>query len=505
MTESLEKDNLSSAEPADDNGEKKNDRGSNSYRSILKGTSVFGGVQLFQIIVNLIRGKFVALFLGPAGMGVSSLFASSAQTLQQLSSLGLNLAIVKDVAVAKDDPESMRSAMAVVRRLVSGTALLGALICFLFAGVLSRFTFGSDDYTWQFMLLSVMIFLTVAGQGYLSVLQGLHEVKRISRASIVGSLTGLVAGVPLYALFGTAGIVPAMVILALSTFICYIHGVRKAIPGERSRFEWQSHGRIARRLVALGLILMASDLIGAGCNYLVNLYIRTQGELTDVGLFQAANSVTNQYAGVVFTAMMLDFFPRLSAAASDNGQVRMIVNRQLEIVALIATPLVCLLILSSPLVIRILLTESFLPILPLMRWLGVGVLLKALMFPLGYITFAKENRRLFFWLEGVAGNLLFLLLSCGFYHFFGLIGLGYSLIIDCSLCFIIYYLVNARLYGYSMNRASTLESLVALLLGGSCFACSLITAPAVSYSLMSLISLLAILRSVRALRRRLRS
>ena len=44
----------------------------NSYRSILKGTSVFGGVQVFQILINMVRGKFVALFLGPDGMGVSA-------------------------------------------------------------------------------------------------------------------------------------------------------------------------------------------------------------------------------------------------------------------------------------------------------------------------------------------------------------------------------------------------------------------------------------------------
>ena len=59
--------------------EEKKDK--NSYRSILKGTSIFGGVQIFQIAVNLIRGKFVAMFLGPTGMGISSLFNSSGQKI----------------------------------------------------------------------------------------------------------------------------------------------------------------------------------------------------------------------------------------------------------------------------------------------------------------------------------------------------------------------------------------------------------------------------------------
>ena len=59
---------------------------SNSYKSIMKGTAIFGGTQFFAILVNLIRGKLVALFLGPEGMGISSLMMSSMNTIQQFSS-----------------------------------------------------------------------------------------------------------------------------------------------------------------------------------------------------------------------------------------------------------------------------------------------------------------------------------------------------------------------------------------------------------------------------------
>lgn len=64
-------------------------KGENSYGNILKRISAFGGVQVFNILINIARGKFVALFLGPAGMGISQLLTSSTNTIQQLSSLGL--------------------------------------------------------------------------------------------------------------------------------------------------------------------------------------------------------------------------------------------------------------------------------------------------------------------------------------------------------------------------------------------------------------------------------
>ena len=42
----------------------------NSYKQSLKATSLFGGVQIFNILIQIIRSKFAAVLLGPEGMGV---------------------------------------------------------------------------------------------------------------------------------------------------------------------------------------------------------------------------------------------------------------------------------------------------------------------------------------------------------------------------------------------------------------------------------------------------
>lgn len=475
----------------------------NSYRNILKGTSIFGGVQVFQIAVSLIRGKFVAMFLGPVGMGISSLFNSSSQTIQYFGGLGLNLAMVKEVA-ARKNTDSFGRLIATGRILILLTALLGALACVLFASPLSRLTFGSDAYHWQFMLLGAAVFFGIWGQGLLSILQGLHELKTVAVTTLVGSVAGLVFGVPLYYLWGDKGIVPAMAILTFCVLIAAWIGVRKTVSLPRLRLRHISDKPMVRKLLSIGLVLVSANVIGSLCGYLVNLFIRYFSNLDDVGLYQGANSITNQYSGVIFTAMMLDFFPRLSEAAEDNGKVRMIVNRQFEIVALIAAPLICLLVCFTPLVISILLTDSFLPIIELIRWLAIGVLVKALMFPLGYIALSKDNKKLFFWMEGILLNLLTLALSCAGYYFFGLLGLGYSLIVDCCICLVIYYVVNRRLYGFRFSGASVREGIVAVAVCGACFGLSFIENPWLAYGLMGLVTALAIARSAWSLKRKLR-
>lgn len=477
-------------------------KGDNSYRSILRGTSFFGGVQVFQVLINLVRGKFVAMLLGPVGMGISALFASSAATIQRFASLGLNLAIVKETSVTRENPGDTAVILAVAHRLVIATAFIGGLICIILSKFLSKLTFGDESMTFQFMLLGGVVALTVAFNGKLSMLQGLQEVKRISKASLVGGLTGLLTGVPLYYFFGDSGIVPAMLVLATAMYIFYSVSLAKSVRLPEVKFLWSRHKQIVKTLLLAGLLLMANDLIVSLVEYLINIFIKYEGSTDTVGLYQAANSVTNQYAGVVFTAMAMDYFPRLSKDAGNNRKMRDTVNRQTVIVALMIAPAAALLILTAPVVIRILLTSEFLAVTPLMRWMGLGILIRALTFPMGYIAFAKDNRRLFFWFEGIGCNMLTLGITCVFFHFFGLIGLGYALVVDNLCCLALYYVVNRHLYGYRLNKEAASNMAIAIAIGGGVFSASFIKAATISYGLMVVVTLFSLFWSFRILRRK---
>lgn len=479
-------------------------RDENSYRKILKGTSVFGGVQVFQILINLVRGKFVAMFLGPAGMGMSSMFTSASNTVTRFASLGLNLAFVKETAAGKDDEEALATVGKVAGMLIRITAAIGALACVALAPLLSEISFGDTTLSWQFMLLGAVVFLKISGEGYMAILQGLHKVKVLSLTSLAGAVTGLVAGVPLYYFFGTRGIVPAMIVLSFTTSAFYRYGVRRNMPRRKIRLSRKLHSPLVRKMLSMGMILLGANLINTSFTYLINIYIRTYGNLADVGLFNAANSITLQYTGVVFTAMALDYFPRLSAAASDRDMMLKIVNRQMEIVALVAAPMVILLVGTAPVAIRLLLTDEFLPVTPLMRWLGISILLKAIAYPLGYITFAKDNRRLFFWLEGVVCNLLYIGCSLVFYHFYGLIGLGYGAVLEQGACVLLYLAVNRHTYGFRPDLKAVRETFVAILLGTCGFCAAIATEGAISYYLLASVFLISASRSYIVLKDRVK-
>ena len=478
---------------------------SDSYRSILRGTSFLGGVQVFLVLVNLVRGKFVALLLGPEGMGISNLFNTSSATIQRFASLGLNLAIVREVAERKDDAGALAVIRTVSSRVITLTALAGCLFCVLFAPWLSRISFGSDDYAWQFMLLGAAVYFTVAGNGMMSILQGMHRVKVLSTSTLIGAVAALCVSIPLYYLWGDKGIVPAMVIFSVVTYVTYSLFLRRCLRSPRVPFVWTRHRPLVRRLVVMGLVLMAGDLIGSLCTYILSVYVRSAGGLDAVGFFQSANSITNQYLGVVFAAMSLDYFPRLTAAAGDNARMTDIVNRQSLLIALATAPLAILLIIFAPLVVKILLSGQFDVVVPLLRIFAVGVLFKAFSFPMGYITFAKGNKSLFFMLEGVFCNLLMLSLGCAGYRLYGLEGLGYAMVAEHLTCIVVYYIINRLKYGYRFSRRVLGDYLLGtVLVGGAFAAICWLPGPHLSYAVSGLLAVASLAYSLLAIRRLLR-
>lgn len=477
---------------------------SNSYKSILKGSMLFGGVQVFSILINLIRGKLIALLLGPEGMGISSLLSVSANTIQQFSGLGLNLSSIKELSETGENNNvlQVQTVVVTIRRLLLLTALIGSLFSMFFCSWLSEWTFGNAAYKWHFVFLSLMIFFTTLSNGELSILQGLHAIKKMAFASVIGSSIGLFIGIPLYYFCGYDGIVPAMIVLSLATFSFYRYHSYHLVKIPNFKLNWREMFPLAKRMISLGIIMMIATLLGTLTNYMVNTFIGRTGSLNDVGLFQAAHSITNQYIGLVFTAMGMDFFPRLSAVSSDEQKIRELVNQQTEIVILISIPLAILLIITAPLLIEILLTDQFFTLIPVIRWMGLGIAFKAIAFPMGYISFAKGDKKTFFWLEGIWGNLLMLCLNITFYYYWGIYGLGVSFAILYIISCLLYKMLTFRLYHFTHNSQTILLSVKALLLLIICFGISFVNYVYISYGGMIIIGVIAISFSVFELNKR---
>ena len=103
----------------------------NSYSHILKYTSLFGGVQMLNILIGLVRNKLVAVLLGPAGMGLVALFSSTIKLVVDSTNFGLHISAVRNISMAFDngDEKWLRHAIEVFRHWILITALFGLVVC----------------------------------------------------------------------------------------------------------------------------------------------------------------------------------------------------------------------------------------------------------------------------------------------------------------------------------------------------------------------------------------
>ncbi|MBR6998093.1 MAG: oligosaccharide flippase family protein [Prevotella sp.] len=478
-----------------------------TYRRIVSSTAVFGGAQLFNMLVNIVRGKLVAYILHSKGIGMASIFNNASNTLQQLSMLGLNVASVPTIAQANagGNAEVLAFTIRMVRRLVLFASAFGLVLAVALSPLMAHISFDEPGYTPYFMLLSVAVFLNVMGTGELAILQGMRRYKLLAFCSTVPPLCGLLLSVPIYFFWGMQGIVPAMIVLSVVYFTVVriiSHRITSHAPKQRIGLHtlWtQGHD-----IIKFGAVMTVGSIVGTLTSYGITIFINHEGSLGDVGFYQAGNTITTQLFGLVFSAMAADYFPHLSSLIkTDQREAFAFANQQTEIILLIVAPVAMLLILATPLAIRILLTSEFLVIDRMVRLLAMASILKAMCFPMDYIVYAKGDTRYLFWVETLwSSGKTFCIIAVA-YTLWGVDGLGYGMLAVSVVDVIVTTSLISWRYGFRLS-ASSLRIIAATVgLTALCLVCSFITAPLWRYLLMSVTTAIGLAYCFHQLDRRL--
>ncbi len=479
-----------------------------SYRKIVSSTAIFGGAQFMNVIMNIIRGKLVALILHSTGMGIMSLLQNAGNTIQQFSLLGINISAVRNISqVDREGSEQvLASTVRIVRMLVFLASCLGLVFTILFSPLMSKISFGNFEYVSFFLLLSLSVFFNVMGTGEMAVMQGLRRYKQLAFCSTIPPICGLLVSIPIYYVWGIQGIVPAMIISGAIYYsaIRYFSYRDNTTYPDRKRIGIRRIWNEGQEIIQFGLVMTFGTIVGAITTYALTAFISNQGSVSDVGFYQAANFISMQYISMIFTAMATDFYPRLSGIVqSQMSEAYQLVNQQTEIVLLIVTPLSMLMILTAPLLITILLTNEFQPIRNLICLMGLACIFKALCFPMDYIAYAKGDKKYILWIETIWGNAKTFTVISVFYYYYGLDGLGYGTLCSAIIDVVVSIILTRIRYGFSLSSISIRLLIIMLVLSVSCFSATFIPSLFVSYSVMSATTAVCLVYSFVQLNQRL--
>jgi O-antigen/teichoic acid export membrane protein len=424
-----------------------------SYRQIMKATSLFGGVQVFNIIIQVIRSKFVAILLGPNGMGISGLLYSTIGLVKGFTDFGLGTSAVKDIAAANVTGSEIKIAITatVIRRLVWITGTFGALVILILSSWLSQTTFGNHNYTIAFIWISITLLFNQISSGQIVLLQGMRKLQYLAKANLAGSSLGLITTIPLYYIWGIDGIVPGIIITSIIslTLSWYFSHKVKIQPVKVTFSHTVADGK---SMLNMGFMISLSATITILSSYIVRIFIRNHGGIEQVGFYNAGFTLLETYVGLIFTAMGTDYYPRLTAVAHNNQLCKHTINQQIEIALLILAPILVIFLVFINWAIILLFSNKFIPINEMIYWASLGMFFKAPGWAIGFILLAKGSARLFLWNEIIAIS-YFLGLNLLGYQYFGLSGLGISYMVGYFFYLIQMYILSKRKFEFNFSNA----------------------------------------------------
>ena len=423
-----------------------------AYRQIIRATTIFGGVQIIQIVIGIVRSKFIAVLLGPAGIGLIGLFQAGTGLISGFTNFSLSTSAIKSIssAQAEDDEEKVGRVIAVFRLFVWATGLFGLLLTLGLSSYLSQITFGNKGYTGAFALLSIIVFLNQISTGQEVLLRAGRQVKLMAKSSVIGSIFGLLASMPFYYFYGMRGIIPALIITAFASLFFSWYFASK-LNLKKVKIDYSGIKVEGKEMLKMGFIISLSGIITLVFSYLVRIFISNYGSVTEVGLYNAGFTIVNTYVAMIFTAMGTDYYPKLLGVANNVQKSNEAINQQAEISILILSPLIMIFIVFIKWVVFLLYSEAFLPINLMILFAASGTLFKALSWSMSLLVLAKSAGKLFFYNELVASIYTFALNLVGYYYY-GLTGLGLSYLISYSLYALQVFFVSNKLFGFEMNN-----------------------------------------------------
>ncbi|MDE7472877.1 MAG: oligosaccharide flippase family protein [Muribaculaceae bacterium] len=392
-------------------------------RKVFKALSLFGSVQVIMILCSVVRTKVIALWLGPAGIGIFGLYNNALAAINQLVQLNMHDSSVREMSGASAFQRARITGA--VRRLGWLLGLAGGVLTVALSPLLSRWTFGDSSHTLPFILLSVVVVLGAVAESQKAMLQAHQLLTRLARATLWGGVVATVLSIILVWLYGYNGIVPSIIVFAVGSFVAYAVESRGVVSDKVTNSEALS---LVGPIVRLGIYMTVAIFITVASQYAFQAWLRARAGEDELGLFQAGYTLVNKYVGLAFVAMSVEFFPRLSSVVTSRRRTQIFVCHEMSMLMLGITGCVVLFINLVPLIINILYDSSFAPASGYVIIATVGTLLKALSFVFAYVIVARGDGMIYLVTEGVSAG-LYLVFNIMGYKWGGLDGIGIAYVV----------------------------------------------------------------------------
>ena len=428
-----------------------------SYDHVLKYTGIFGGVQGLKMLISVARMKLTAVILGGIGMGLITVYNRVFEFLNSASNMGIPLNATRKTSELFEEgtEEQITHQVMVIRTWVLWSALLSVLICLFFSPVISYFFFEKDWHHWlEVMIIAPVAVCNIIAEGECAILKGLRQVRKVAIIETLLAPGTLICTIPLYYLFGIHGIIIGLIACGILSAVMHFSFSLRLVSYKVRPLSQKTFCE-GLPLIKVGIPYVLAGVANAGLQMVIPAIILVHHTMKEVGHYNAGWTLMIGYSGLVFMALESDYFPRLSSVNNDKRRMNDTINQQIDACTLILAPLLILLVVFMPFVLRMLYEEEFLVVTGMATLSVFYPLLRCMSLPIGYSILAKGHSIAYLVLE-VIYDVLIGLLIWWCYNSFGLTGAGLALSIGALYDVVLYFLFCHFRYGFMFKKSTLL-------------------------------------------------
>ncbi len=435
--------------------------GNKLTQKAVKALSLFGGTQVVNIMLSVVRTKLIAIWIGPVGVGLFAIYNTVMEMVANTTQLSMRQTAVRDIAQA---PAARLGAMiTAVRWWGRRLGLLGSLIMLVCSPLLSIASFGDTGRWWAFALLSVTMLCVTVAASEQALMQGMGRLKTLAKSLVSAPALGTLLSLPVLYYFRERGIVPSLIIFSCMILIFTVAYNRDVKGSQQPAAESRALGR---GFLRLGVSMTIAALAATGMNYAFLSYLsQTAGEGM-AGVYQAGYTLTVKYVELIFTALAMDYYPRLAAICSRRRATSAFVSHQASLLMCVLAPMVVIFVSADRLFLHILYSDQFLAALPMMTIAIGGIVFRALSYCYSYLIVARGDGKAFVCTE-VVSCIVGLSLSIVGFRWWGLTGVGASYVIWYAFYAVMCRQVCRRRYGVDISRRAWGISVCAIMIAAS--------------------------------------
>ncbi len=396
-----------------------------SYRN----TALIAISSVINIFFSIIKNKFLAIWLGPAGLGRFAILNDFINFTTSMASLGVSNSGVQ--AISKASTENNSRVKIVYNSLIRVFSIVSIIIVIstiVFSKQISNLLVHNDSLIWFIRIAAIAIIIKIRSLVQNALITGMQRVSLLAKANIYNGLFVTIVSIILVLFLHEQSIPYLVITIALVSWTISFIQSRKVLASLPIIKERISNTEL-KPILVLGIATLWASLLENTVNIIAKSSITKQFSESYLGYYQVAVGFTFQYIGFITASITSDYYPRLVATVSKGAdEVAKFVNQQISISISLIMPLLLTMLTFSKLFITFLFSKKFLPSDSLISYTVAGTLLLVVCWPIAYVFLSHRATKIYLITElvGNTSHLLLILLAIKLNNF-PYLGLAYVL------------------------------------------------------------------------------